>query len=129
VKRTVFAVLLSAILVGCGGSSSPTINLSGTWQLSAQSQTFNTAVTGTAIIQQSGSTLSGTVGLTGSPCASTAALKGSLSGSTMIFTLTEGSQAVNFQGNVSGTTISGTYAAPVGGCTNGDTGTWSATQQ
>jgi len=128
-KSCVLAVLLSALLVNCGGSSSTTTNVAGTWQLSLQSQTFNTAVTGTAIIQQSGSTLSGTAGLTGAPCATTAALKGSVSGSTVTFTLTEGSQAVSFQGNVNGTTITGTYAAPTGGCTAGDTGTWSATKQ
>jgi hypothetical protein len=129
-KSCVLAVLLSAILISCGGgSSSNTLNVSGTWQLSIQSQTFNTAVTGTVVIQQSGTTLSGTAGLAGSPCAGTAALKGSVSGSTMTFTLTEGSQAVSFQGNVSGTTATGTYAAPTGGCTAGDTGTWSATKQ
>ena len=129
-KRSILAVLISALLIGCGGSSStPTPNVSGTWQFSALSQAFNTTVTGTLIMQQSGSALSGAAGLSGSPCATTAALKGTLNGSTLNFTLTEGSQAVTFQGNVSGTTMAGIYFAPSGGCTAGDTGTWSATQQ
>jgi hypothetical protein len=133
-KITAFALLIltAMCLLSCGGgggSSTPTstASIAGTWQVAAHSNSFNFNVTGTATIQQSGSTLSGSVVMSGTPCASTAALSGSVSGNSVTFQLQEGTQTVTFTGTVSGNTMSGTYSGPAGGCSNGDQGTWSAT--
>jgi hypothetical protein len=111
--------------------SSSGLGLSGTWEFTGHSSTYGLTSTGTATIQQIGVSISGQVTLSGTPCASTAALSGTVSGNAVDFQLQEGLQAVSFTGTiaVSGTSMSGTYSAPSGGCTNGDTGTWTATKK
>ncbi len=134
--RTSIVLLVTALLLatitGCGGLSlqSPVIlNLSGTWQFVIHSNSGTTA-TGSGTLVQNGTSLSGQLALSGAPCATTAAFTGEISGTTLHFQLQEGSQAVLFSGSVSvnGTSGSGNYAAPSGGCTNGDMGTWTATK-
>jgi len=107
----------------------PGASLTGTWQITGKSTAFGLTFTGTGTVQQTGSSVTGQITLSGSPCASTAALSGSISGTTVTVQLLEGSQTVNFTGaaNSGLTSISGTYTAPSGGCTNGDYGTWTAT--
>jgi hypothetical protein len=60
-------------------------------------------------------------------CAISAPINGTVSGNTISATLTEGGQAVSLTGTVAsnGKSASGTYTSPTGGCTNGDSGTWS----
>jgi hypothetical protein len=129
-------VLTVAILalVGCGGSSTQQalapLNLTGNWQFSAHSN-LGLTFTGAAALQQTGSSVTGQVTLSGDPCALSAALVGTVTGSAFNFQLQEGSQSVAFTGTISGsgTGVSGTYSAPSGGCTQGDIGTWSAIKQ
>jgi hypothetical protein len=133
VKKTIGIMLLCGCLAGCGsgnGGSSSNINVSGDWQFTGHSTLFGITDTGDATLQQSGNSVTGTVTLSGTPCATTATLSGSISGTTVTFQLEEGDQAVNFTGtsNSAGTSMSGNYTAPSGGCTNGDYGTWSATK-
>ena len=107
----------------------PGASLTGTWQITGKSTAFGLTFTGTGTVQQTGSSVTGQITLSGSPCASTAALSGGISGTTVTVQLLEGSQTVNFTGTANSglTSISGTYTAPSGGCTNGDYGTWTAT--
>jgi len=107
----------------------PGASLTGTWQITGKSTAFGLTFTGTGTVQQTGSSVTGQITLSGSPCASTAALSGGIFGTTVTVQLLEGSQTVNFTGaaNSGLTSISGTYTAPSGGCTNGDYGTWTAT--
>jgi len=128
------AALVLMLVSGCNNNLNQTgsVNLTGNWTISAQSTVFNgLVVSGTGTLQQSGSNVSGNFTLSGTPCATAVALSGTLNGTTFTFQLAEGSaQTVNFTGTVAtnGTSASGTYTAPSGGCTNGDTGNWSATK-
>jgi hypothetical protein len=132
VKKTLGIMLLCVCLAGCGSSnnSGSPRSLAGDWQFTGHSTPFDITDTGSVILQQSGNTFSGIVTLSGTPCATEAALSGSISGTTVTFQLVEGDQAVNFTGtsNSAGTSMSGSYTAPSGGCTNGDYGTWSGTK-
>jgi hypothetical protein len=132
-KKTLAVLVGSFFLVSCGGgsmnnspSSSPT--LTGAWQFTATSTAFGLVVTGDGTLQQSGTSVTGEVTLSGTPCATDAALSGSVSGTAVTFQLQENGQPVNFTGttNAGFNSMSGSYTAPSGGCTNGDFGTWSA---
>jgi hypothetical protein len=128
-------VFLAVLLCGCGGSggngNTGTGPLGGNWQMTANSQASGSTFTGIGPIQQNGNSISGTMSLSGSPCATSAALSGSISGTTLTLQLNLSGQQVNLTGTVNSadTSISGNYAAPSGGCTNGDFGTWSATKE
>ena len=130
--KPVQAVLFAAIVLfaACGSSSKP--NLTGTWTFSAQSAAFNYSFSGSATIQQDNQSLVGTMTLTGSPCATTASLQGSLTNSNV--TLQEiAPETFNvlatLTGSVNHGSLSGNYSSPSVGCTNGDFGTWTATKQ
>jgi hypothetical protein len=130
VKKILGVTLLCVCLAGCGSGTSSSGSLSGNWQFTAHSSASGETFTGSAPIQQSGSSITGTVTLSGSPCATSATLSGSISGTTVTFQLELGDQPVNFTGTANSnlTSMSGNYTAPSGGCTNGDYGTWSATK-
>ncbi len=118
-----------ALAVGCGGgNSSPSnqINITGNWQFTFAS-IHGEIGTGSGMITQSGSSFSGTLALT-SNCATSGTISGTISGTALTATLDENGQAVSLSGTVAstGSSTSGTYTAAAGGCTNGDTGTWSA---
>jgi len=133
-KNILGIMLLCACIARCGSSSSsgssPNMNVSGDWQFTGHSTLFDLTDTGSAVLQQSGNSVTGTVTLSGTPCATSATVSGSLSGTAFTFQLEEGNQAVNFTGTVNSASnsASGNYTAPSGGCTNGDYGTWSATK-
>lgn len=127
------AFILCLGLPGCGGGgnsqNAQVLNLAGYWQASTISNLgYNTFLSGT--LAQTGSQLSGTMSISGSPCATSGTLSGTVSGSTVTMSLTEGAQSVSLNGTASqnGNSITGTYQAPSGGCTNGDSGTFSATR-
>ena len=129
------SIVLSCLLwSGCGGSgnSSPSaavINLAGNWQASTVSKLgYNTSLAGT--LAQTGNQISGTMSISGSPCATSGSLTGTVTGLDLSLSLTEGVQSVSLSGTASadGNSISGTYQAPTGGCTNGDSGTFTATR-
>lgn len=129
-------LLLCGSLLSCG--SSP--NLSGNWQFTFKSSANGNTYTGTASITQDGfvnslgsgleKTVSGTLNLANDPCATTAPLSGTISDLNVIFTVTEAGEYVPLTGNVNAafTAMSGSYAAPLGGCTNGDFGSWTASK-
>ncbi len=74
--------------------------------------------------------VTGTMNFTNNPCATTAALSGTITVSSVILTATEGSQSVSFTGTVNGafTAMSGNYTFPIGGCNGGDFGAWAASK-
>jgi hypothetical protein len=133
-----FVFIACVVQSGCGGgggagSSSnqngQVLNLAGNWQANTVSSLgYDTSLSGT--LTQTGSQLSGNMTIVGSPCATVGALSGTISGSSVSLSLTEGAQTVPLSGTASadGNSISGTYQAPNGGCTNGDSGTFSATR-
>jgi hypothetical protein len=151
VRICFFALLLAICMVGCGGSeyrfgNSRTLpNLSGQWAFTATSQTMSQQYQGTANVAQSDLGLQGIVKLLFNYCAPSATVSGLLEAnpsfsSTSVtsygiaITLQEnvaqnsGPQEIDLTGTVSadGTKMSGTYTAPVGSCTSGDTGVWTA---
>ena len=114
---------------GAGSNSGQTVNLAGFWQASTVSGLgFDTSLSGT--IAQNGEQLSGTMNITGSPCAISGTLSGTISGSRVSLSLSEGQQSVSLSGTASadGSSISGTYQGQSGGCLSGDSGTFTATR-
>ena len=135
-SRSVMVGFLVAILAGCGGGSggsssqsATVLNLAGNWQASTSSNLgYNTFLSGT--LTQTGNQISGNMSISGSPCAFSGMLSGTVSGSSVTLSLTEGSQSVSLTGTATqdGNSMTGTYQAPSGGCTNGDSGTFTATR-
>ena len=120
-------------LVGCGGggkSSSP--SMSGHWTFSSipTGVPFPAIQTATGTLTQNGSSVTGTLTLAGFACAKSGALTGTVSGNTLSLQLDENGQSVTFTGRLNSTfdSASGSYIAPSGGCTNGDSGLWTATK-
>lgn len=134
---TTFAVL--AVLVtnmACGGSKSPTTpspsspNLSGSWRGTWQSARGPSGSV-TASLTHTGSSLTGTASLTGSPCFTSGTVSGTVAGgSVTIGVAFPGSHQVNFTGTADSTggSMNGQYAVTGGAC-SGDAGTWSMTKQ
>jgi hypothetical protein len=146
------ALLLAVSMLGCGGSeyrfgnSRRLPNLSGNWNFTATSQTMSQQFHGTASFAQANLGLQGTVNLLFDYCAPKATLSGvltptdpfdsfSVTSYSLSLVLQEnvtegGSQEVDLDGSASadGTKMSGTYTAPAGSCTAGDTGVWTATK-
>jgi hypothetical protein len=125
----VLLVFLSAC--GGGGNSSITpVNMAGNWQFTFNSTKFAGSGNGSGQINQSGSSISGTLSLSGTPCAETAAFSGALNGTSLSATLNESGQNVSLTGTVTtdGNSGNGAYSTPSGGCTNGDAGTWSGSR-
>lgn len=129
-KEILAIVLISVFCVGCGSSKNTSSNLTGNWQITANSTAFGLTATGSGALQQNGSAITGQITLSGTPCATSATLSGTSSGTAVTLQLQEGSQPVNLTGttNPGFTSMSGGYTAPSGGCTNGDFGTWTATK-
>lgn len=131
-KKTLLVLLLCGYFVGCGSSnnSSSSSSLSGNWQFTFTSTPFERTITGAASLTQSGNTVSGTVNFTGDPCATSAALSGSASGTAVTFSVVEGTQTVGVTGTANSTdaSMSGTYSSSAGGCLDGDYGSWAASK-
>ena len=102
------------VLSACGGGSNSqnaqVLNLGGNWQASTISNLgFNTFLSGS--LNQTGDQISGIMSISGSPCATSGVLSGSVSGSRVNLSLTEGSQSVALSGTASpdGNSMSGSY--------------------
>ena len=134
-------LFLCGCLAGCGSSSAA--NLTGNWQFTLKSSASGNTYTGMASITQSSGPVdssgagslermvTGTMNLASDPCAMAAPLSGTISGSRVILTATDGGQPVlSLTGNVNAafTAMSGNYTAPVGGCNSGDFGSWAASK-
>jgi uncharacterized protein (TIGR03437 family) len=104
--------------------------LGGNWTFVARSTLFGFQSGASGLLTQNGNTISGQLSLTGTPCASSAIVTGTITGTSISMALNENGQTVIFTGTLSadGDSASGTYVAPPGGCTNGDYGTWSGTK-
>lgn len=130
-------ILLCGGLAGCGSSAT---NLSGNWQFTFKSSASGNTYTGMASITQGGyvnslgsgieHTVTGTVKFANAPCVTASPLSGTISGLNVIFEVTESTELVSLTGSVNAafTSMSGTYAAPIGGCTDGDFGSWTASK-
>jgi uncharacterized protein (TIGR03437 family) len=111
-----------------GGTSSTPGNMTGSWQFIGQSSLFGLSFSVAGQITQSGNNISGQLAISGTPCATSTAFNGTVSGNgALAMNLNENGQVVVFSGTLAsdGNSASGTYSAPAGGCTNGDKGTWS----
>lgn len=134
VKRLAIAIPTALILFlfgcGSGNNSSSVVNIAGNWSFTGNSTKFGDQFTATGAIVQTGSSVSGALTLEDDPCATTASFSGSVSGSNLSVQLNEGGQEVSYTGTITdnGSAAGGTYTAPAGGCTGGDTGTWSGTR-
>lgn len=106
-------------------------SLTGYWTFTAQSRVYGFQSGASGQLTQSGNNISGQLSLSGTPCAISASATGTVSGSSLSMTLNENGQLVTFSGSVSSdsNSASGTYVAPLGGCTNGDSGTWMGSRQ
>jgi hypothetical protein len=94
----------------------------GTW-----TSTSTPGANGTFHIEftQSGDELNGSIAITNTPCITTGTITGSLNGNRITFGAVKGPQTIAYAGTISGTSMSGTYAAPQ--CDNG-IGDWQATK-
>jgi hypothetical protein len=127
--KVLSACLLSFVLLGCGNynnSSSQSSNVAGNWTITATSTKFGDMITATGMLTQSTYAISGSFNLVGDPCANTASVSGTITGASISLVLNEAGQDVTFTGTLTngGSSASGTYTAVAGGCTSGDTGTW-----
>ncbi|MGD0121191.1 MAG: hypothetical protein ABSC46_01375 [Candidatus Limnocylindrales bacterium] len=94
----------------------------GTWQDTSPDTSSGTfAVTFT----QTGNNLSGTITVKGTPCLTSGAVTGTITGGTISFGAVSGNVTITYDGSVSGSKMQGTYAAPACGNAKGN---WSATQ-
>jgi uncharacterized protein (TIGR03437 family) len=129
-------------LTGTGQEPSvPTPSVAGSWSFLAQSSIYTvlncqsggcTTVpaqfSAAGILTQNGNSFSGTLTISGTACATSAGITGSLSGDNFTASVNENGQIVTFTGTVSGNSATGSYTTPSGGCTNGDQGIWTATR-
>jgi hypothetical protein len=121
--RTPPALTFTTIPAIAGVGTQP--SLDGSWIFTVRS-TYGYQIVGSGQLTQTGNSVSGLLNFSGSPCAASAALSGTISGTAMSMTLNENGQIVKLTGALSadGSSATGTYSAPPGGCTNGDVGTW-----
>ncbi len=126
--------ILVAAALSCGsgsGSTSPVqpgdalMVVAGNWQITTKS---SSGATGTAagVFQQKNTALSGTLTNLQSSCASIATVTGQVKLDAVNFSLNENGQNVTFQGKIFADQMSGTYSSDPGGCTSGDSGSWTA---
>jgi hypothetical protein len=133
-KLVATAVLLAclAVLTGCGGGSTSSINpngqVSGNWQIALQRAPKSSKTLSGFILQLSDSVTGGLM-LSGS-CAGVGSATGTMTGQNISLDATVTGQALNLGGTVSsdGSTMTGTYTILASGCGNSETGTWSATR-
>ena len=138
-KPIASVLLLAALIAGCGGKSNSvppppsTAQIQGKWSGVATSSTGATA-TADADLQQAGSSVFSTAGnntqINGRCATPSDSMSGQITGNSVAIIVTEGGQHVNLNGTVSadGQSMSGTYTSDAGGCTQGDTGTWTASK-
>lgn len=97
--------------------------LTGTWH-GTWANTTPDHSTGTFIVRwvQTGSTLTGTITIDGTPCLTGGTITGTIAGGTIRFGAVKGQVEVAFVGAVAGSTMGGTYST---GCGNAK-GNWQA---
>ena len=147
-----FAILIAFCLAGCGGSeyrfgnSRRLPSLTGNWRFTAVSGTTYTQYQGTSSLNQTNLDLQGTVNSLFPACAPTAltdiplspaspfdsssVISYTFASGTMQENVSDGQQLVTLTGSASadGNAMSGTYFVQSGTCSDGETGTWSASK-
>lgn len=107
-----------------GGTVSDATDISGNWNGTwATSIGTNSGIISTSITH-SGTSFSGTINISGSPCISSGTFSGTASGGFFSASVVSGQNAITFEGTYTATLISGTYSVPSGACA-GDSGTFS----
>jgi hypothetical protein len=125
--KVILGLILLCGFIGCGDDrSTPTPSVAGNWQFTGHSSVSGQNITGSATIQQKGSSVTGVANtVNGAMCTTTNESSGSITGTAITIQISLGNQVVDVTGtiNSAGNSASGSYA---GGCTTGDYGTWSA---
>ena len=94
----------------------------GTWQ---NSQPDHASGTFTLKWTQTGSNLSGTITINGTPCLTGGTIAGTVNGGAISFGVVSGEVQVSYDGSVSGNKMQGTYATTCGNAK----GAWAATKK
>lgn len=125
--RAACTVAAFFLLAACAPSPRPASlagNWSGTWQSTANDGGGNVSATFT----HEGSTLRGSVTLTGSPCLETGTINGTIDGQGVSFGAIGNDDEVRFAGRLTGDNkLAGTYSVSAGMCA-GDNGQFSVTR-
>lgn len=132
--------MASMVLLSCGSSTTNSgsgggpgdamFDIKGNWQIITTSQSGASGGAG-GVFQGyfQNNSFTGTLSNLQPACASSAALNGNVNRTHVTFSLNENGQSLNFDGSISATgQLNGTYTSSSGGCTNGDSGTWTATR-
>jgi hypothetical protein len=137
VASTLWFPSILILLCGCGGgnqiggpgptASAQSLNIVGNWSFSATSAVSGTLpMTFAGSIDQSGSSVRGTVHVDGSNCyaqLTAVGLTGKLNGNTIFLnSVSVVGQVITFTGHITKNAFSGTYTI-TGGCAGGDSGT------
>ena len=101
-----FVLASLGVLGSCGGGGGGNgggsgLILEGNWEFTATSSVFDIVTTATGQVNQNGSSLSGTLSLSGTPCADSASFAGTINGNNLRGTLDENGQTVTMMGTVS----------------------------
>jgi hypothetical protein len=127
VTRPLLALLAFVVASGCGPNPNAPTSLTGTWTGTVVSSTLgNQAFQLT--LTQSGGEITGfyTISTPGFATSAGGALTGTVQGTSLTLVLPTGTCIRTWTGTLSGTTMSGAYAA-TGTCGNPDTGTFNLT--
>jgi hypothetical protein len=127
-KTFALILVISAVLTTSCGGTPKAATISGNWRFFVSSQKLSgSSGTGSGALVQSGQAISGTLDFTGA-CTTTTPLTGTLQGNTLAFQLTEHGQPASFTGTISNNSshAAGSWTTTLGGCVNGDFGTWFA---
>ncbi|WP_345987433.1 hypothetical protein WCX18_09940 [Sulfurimonas sp. HSL1-2] len=126
--RSFLLVVIAALLTiaGCGGGGGssgtvPAADVSGAWSGIWYSSVTEYEGTLTLEVDQEGSTLTGEINVTNSPCLATALISGMVSGNTVTLSAVSGADGMQISGILSGNVISGEYTITAGLCA-GDSG-------
>ncbi len=122
------SIAFMTLLFGCGNKGNNPLTepkLAETWNGTWVSSKVVSSGTISITITRPGNAYSGTIIMTGSPCFSTASVTDWIvSGSTVNWTSPE---IGNFEGTITGASITGTYAVTATSACSGDTGIFSVT--
>jgi hypothetical protein len=125
---TLILVTSAVLTTGCAGGTPKAASMSGNWRFFVTSRKLaGSTGTGNGALVQSGQTVSGMLTFTGA-CTTTTPLAGTLQANTFAFQLTEHGQPASFIGTISNNSshVSGSWTTTLGGCVDGDFGTWFA---
>jgi hypothetical protein len=102
--------------------------MTGNWRFFVTSQKFvGSTGTGNGALVQSGDSVTGTLDFAGA-CTTTSPLSGTLQDRSITFQLIEHGEPASFTGTIGGkfSSASGSWTTTLGGCGDGDFGTWIA---